>query len=135
MFRLVLSVGLSLHKTALVLTWRLLRGVYAQEKRKRKRKPSLQQDHLFGRDKRAKDDEVLMEHLIVGVLLFTPLLALIPTTFLFFGFVLCVHSITLVVLRGLIICLISLAKKNPVIFWLLRLLYPGLFPSKDSSIG
>lgn len=51
---LVFSVGMGLHKKALVSTWKLLRGVYAQEKRKRKRRWNLQQDQLFGKEKATK---------------------------------------------------------------------------------
>ena len=70
---------------------------------------------------------MLMEHLIVGVLLFTPLLALMPTSLLFFCFSLgC--QLTVVIVRSLLACLIHLLICNPCIPLVLRLFIPSLFP-------
>ena len=75
----------------------------------------------------SKDDEVLMEHLIVGVLLFTPLLALMPTSVMFGFFVFCLQFLVIAV-RCILAFLMNLFICNPLMWITLRFVFPSLFP-------
>jgi hypothetical protein len=75
------------------------------------------------------DNEVTVEHLIVGVLLFTPLLALLPTTMVWYLAASAAHG-AVVMFR---LCLNALAYTclhNPVYMLLRRSSSPQLFPSE-----
>ncbi len=68
-----------------------------------------------------------MEHLIVGVLLFTPLLALFPTTAAWYLFTTTMHAMTVVV-RLSISALGHTLLHNPLYMVFRRALAPRLFP-------
>ena len=72
-------------------------------------------------------DEVTAEHVIVGVLLFTPLLALLPTTAVWYLFACCLHFVPAAA-RGTLLAAAALAARNPACALLRRLLQPAAYP-------
>jgi hypothetical protein len=71
--------------------------------------------------------EVVVEPLIVGVLLFVPLLALLPTTAAWHLAVTCSHMAA-VALRMLLLLAASLLRHNPLLLLVWRLVHPMAFP-------
>lgn len=69
----------------------------------------------------------MIEHLIVGVLLLTPLLALLPTTAIFYCFFLVLYLMCLGA-KNLLLALSAMLLKNPLYFAAVRLFRPGLMP-------
>lgn len=78
-------------------------------------------------------DEVVMEHLIVGVLLFTPLLALLPTTMVFYASLLAVYLVT-AALQSCLVVLCEAIAVDHIYFASLRFLRPGLLPGMLPTI-
>ena len=68
-----------------------------------------------------------MEHLIVGVLLFTPLLGLLPTTIVFYIFFTVLHIGTVAV-RALLLFICDALDASPLFYLLLRFFWPTLCP-------
>eukprot|EP00803_Ostreobium_quekettii_P010860 evm.model.scf_2098.1 EVM.evm.TU.scf_2098.1 scf_2098:13444-16514(+) len=137
-----ISLVHNVQRRCLGLTWQLLRGQHAITKRKLKQRRQqraersetvagscLAQDgHVtLGMDKEQKDEEILVEHLIVGVLLFTPLLGLLPTTLVFYTFFAALHC-GVVAARGSLWLLCAALDVNPAFCLFLRLIRPALFP-------
>lgn len=72
----------------------------------------------------------MIEHLIVGVLLFTPLLALLPTTAIFYIFYLVLYLMSSGVIKTLL-AVSAMLLENPAFFGAVRLFRPGLMPGMD----
>jgi hypothetical protein len=85
------------------------------------------QNSLWGNTDKGRADEVTVEHLIVGVLLFTPLLALLPTTAVWYAFLLLLHC-GLAAVRVALYKLSWALQSNGVYCVVRRLLRPQLFP-------
>lgn len=79
-----------------------------------------------------QDEGFVMERLIVGVLLFVPLLALLPTTFVWYLTVSYLTTITLAA-RALLRLAASLLRTNLLIIITWRLLQPSDFPSRGEQ--
>ncbi|GMH34209.1 hypothetical protein BSKO_02043 [Bryopsis sp. KO-2023] len=128
------------------ITWKLLRGRHSSRGRKlkqrRNRRRLNEQDEAGvdadqnppGQDKKKKDDEVLMEHLIVGVLLFTPLLALLPTTLVFYVFFLALY-LCIAITSFLLNIVSDVLLANPLFFLVCRIARPGLLPGGFRMVG
>lgn len=85
------------------------------------------QNSLWGNTDKGRADEVTVEHLIVGVLLFTPLLALLPTTAVWYAFLLLLHC-SLAAVRVVLYKLSWPLRSNGLYCVVRRLLRPQLFP-------
>lgn len=68
-----------------------------------------------------------MEHLIVGILLFTPLLALMPTTLIFYvpSFI---FQLNLCIIRWIIAEISHILSNFTFTYFVLRIWKPKLFP-------
>jgi hypothetical protein len=86
------------------------------------------QNSLWGNTDKGRADEVTVEHLIVGVLLFTPLLALLPTTAVWYAFLLLLHC-WLASVRVVLYKLSWALQSNGVCCVVTRVLRPQLFPA------
>lgn len=73
------------------------------------------------------EEEVTAEHVIVGVLLFTPLLALLPTTAAWYLFACCLHFGPAAA-RGVLAAAGTLAARNPACALARRALRPAAYP-------
>ena len=78
--------------------------------------------------KGAAPDALVLEQLIVGVLLFTPLLLLLPTTLVFFAFATLLHWGFLCVRTSIAACA-AVLRANPAYCIVHRLLCPAAYPS------
>ncbi len=75
----------------------------------------------------AQKQEVVAEPLIVGVLLFVPLLALLPTTLAWHTLVTCAHAAAVLVRMALLLAA-ALLRCNPLLLLGWRLARPMAFP-------
>ncbi|KAK9811596.1 hypothetical protein WJX72_006720 [[Myrmecia] bisecta] len=115
-------VGLQLR--AIQATWRLLRG---RRDRPRPAHREPQGEPSPGHASAEQGDGVALERVIVGVLLFTPLLLLLPTTLVY---LLCAALLRLAIATATTaLCIAAeLLHCNPGVGLLMRMLKPGAFP-------
>lgn len=82
---------------------------------------------LWGNTQSTAGDEVTVEHLIVGVLLFTPLLALVPTVIMWYLYASVLHGV--VVASRMVVCALGyMVLYNPGYMVMRRAIAPNLFP-------
>ena len=77
-----------------------------------------------------EDQQVVIEPLIVGVLLFIPCLALLPTTLVWFLAVTLLAAFPAVA-QGALVAASRVLRVNPPLLLIWRMVLPGMFPSGE----
>jgi hypothetical protein len=148
----LLAFAYRLHLRGLRAMWRLMRGAGGREAaaaaagaarlrllRRRRAATSAAQapalGSLWGNNAEAgRDEEVTAEHVIVGVLLFTPLLALLPTTAAWYLLGSCLYLVPAAVCTVLRAGA-ALAERNLLCALVRRLLRPSAYPGERLALG